>query len=78
MRTVTTMDGYGKFCPICGMPIAPQGMLTACVAHGTIMYLEEAMADQGDVTCKGCGNTVRKRYVHCPYCNKLVEESLKE
>jgi len=66
--------GYGKFCPICALPTSPIGILTSCPAHGELMFLEAAMAQEGDVSCSSCGKTIRKRYTFCPDCGKRNEQ----
>lgn len=63
---------FGRFCPICGLPVSPIGMITACPAHGLLMYLEASFGQEGDVGCSGCGRSIHKRYYFCPHCGKRV------
>lgn len=68
MGGMDEMNKFGKFCPICRLPISPMGMLTSCPTHGELIFLDAAMGQEGDVQCTGCGKMVHKRYFFCPHC----------
>lgn len=74
MANMDEMYKFGKFCPICRLPISPIGMITSCPAHGEMLFLWAAFNREGDISCTGCGKTIRKRFTFCPYCGKRTDE----
>ncbi|OPY32554.1 MAG: hypothetical protein A4E32_01136 [Methanomassiliicoccales archaeon PtaU1.Bin124] len=66
------LDGKVAWCPVCGYPLVPGSISLECPAHGIMMTIEAMYANGGDAVCNGCGRTVRKNYVFCPFCRHPV------